>query len=349
MSDSLTKERDLGIEALRILAMFMICTLHVLLQGGVLAAAPLGSAQYRVSWFLESVAYCGVNCYALISGYVGVKARFKWSRLALVWLQVLFYELLLSLYFQIVIPSVMAPSLWLNAVTPIISGEYWYITAYAGMFLFIPVMNIALEKLSRRQVRQCLAAGLILFVFLQVLKQSLDLGLLSGYSTIWLCFLYLLGGYIRLYAAPLSAKKIWLLPLFAVCALLTWVSKLWGRGLLLNYTSPTVLAAAVALLLYFTNTDIKGNAARWLISFVSPTTLAVYLIQTNRLVFGIYMKDRFVGLTAYNAGTMLVYVILSALLIFTACSLIDRVRIWLFSLLRLNKAAQKLDAVLADK
>lgn len=71
--------RNYGIDLLRMLSMFMVSVLHVLGQGSVLSASGKIPLNYAFAWFLEISAYCAVNCYALISGYVGVKSRFKYT------------------------------------------------------------------------------------------------------------------------------------------------------------------------------------------------------------------------------------------------------------------------------
>lgn len=64
-------ERNHGIELLRIFAMLLAAVLHILKKGGVITASEGNLAAYSTVWLLEAAAYCAVNCYALISGYVG--------------------------------------------------------------------------------------------------------------------------------------------------------------------------------------------------------------------------------------------------------------------------------------
>ena len=69
--------RNYGIDILRIVSMIFICMLHILGQGGILLKTEPQSVNYFSSWFLEIFAYCSVDCYALISGYVGVFGRYR--------------------------------------------------------------------------------------------------------------------------------------------------------------------------------------------------------------------------------------------------------------------------------
>ncbi|MDE6723424.1 MAG: hypothetical protein K2J55_04430, partial [Eubacterium sp.] len=63
-------KRNYGIDLLRIVCMIMVPVLHVLGHGGLLEGAEILSVKYEFVWFLEAAAFCAVNCYALISGYV---------------------------------------------------------------------------------------------------------------------------------------------------------------------------------------------------------------------------------------------------------------------------------------
>ena len=75
--------RNYGIDALRLFSMFLIVIMHVLGQGGILNRAT--GHVYRVGWLFESFAYCAVNCFAIISGYVSYSEEekpFRYSRYA---------------------------------------------------------------------------------------------------------------------------------------------------------------------------------------------------------------------------------------------------------------------------
>lgn len=59
-------------------------------RGGVLAYTSGYREKYCTAWFLETVAYCSVDCYALISGYVNKEHDFKISRFIIRWIEVFF-------------------------------------------------------------------------------------------------------------------------------------------------------------------------------------------------------------------------------------------------------------------
>ena len=125
---------------------------------------PWMSSQYLAAgWLLETVALCAVDCFALISGYVGSTAKFRWSRVGNLWLGIVFYTLLITALFAVWMPEVVSKRTWFGAIFPITSNQYWFMTAYVGMFFFIPLMNLMLEKASKRMLTEFLVAVLVVF------------------------------------------------------------------------------------------------------------------------------------------------------------------------------------------
>lgn len=53
--------------------MWYVITLHTLGHGGVLDNLPIGTIRYASDWILETIAYYAVDCFAIISGYVGYR------------------------------------------------------------------------------------------------------------------------------------------------------------------------------------------------------------------------------------------------------------------------------------
>lgn len=128
------KEHNYGIDLLRIIAMFMIVVLHILGPGGILENTNLLSINYNIGWFLEIASYCSVNCYALISGYVGRNAEYKYKNIILLWLRVVFYTLLITMLFAVFSREKVGGQEVINAIFPVMRKQYWYFTQYFCMF-----------------------------------------------------------------------------------------------------------------------------------------------------------------------------------------------------------------------
>ena len=222
------EQRNRGIDLLRMTAMWMVVILHILNKGGVLAtAAPLSAGQ-GTARLLETAAYCAVNCYGLISGYVGVQRRFRYSGALALWLRVAFYTLGITAVFACLMPGSVNGDRVLRAFFPVLFRQYWYVTAYFGMCLFIPFFNLLLNRLSKGQLRLLVLSIVLVFSVLPTLRQK-DVFLTdNGYSVLWLSCLYLLGGILRLCGSQTSRRPASWGAIYAGCVLATWLVRLAG-------------------------------------------------------------------------------------------------------------------------
>lgn len=219
-------KRNYGIDSLRMLAMFMIVILHLLNQGGILNASGRFTSQYEAGWFLQSAAFCAVDVYALISGYVWVNARYRYRNLIELWLQVFFYTVLITALFWLFVPNSVSAIEWLKAIFPVMFNQYWYFSSYVALFMFIPLLNIILEKMEKRELQFCIGMILLFFSCIQTLFYSDAFGTNDGCSAIWLMILYLVGGYIRKYGSSDKGKAVRFLAGYFVIIGVTWLSKL---------------------------------------------------------------------------------------------------------------------------
>ncbi len=339
--------------------MFMVTTLHILGQGGILAHAGVLTLNYEIAWFLEIAAACAVNCYALVSGYVSVNSKFQYSRIVSLWLQVTFYTVIITGIFAIVVPGSVGVKESIKAFFPVPFGHYWYFTAYFGMFFFIPFLNHLLNSLRQRDLQILLFSIIVVFSILPTLRQADVFNTAAGCSTLWLAALYLIGGYIKKYSVGERVRARWFIILYFVCIALTWLSKstvelMTARyfgvakhgSLLVPYTSPTILFAGIALLLFFSNLTLKNRILNKFIGLLAPLSFSVYLIQTEPLVWRYIMKDRFVDYSQYSAIKMTLFISLTAFGIYIFCSLLDLVRAKAFTLLKINRFSERMAQIL---
>lgn len=68
-------KRNYGLDIARICAMCGIIILHILGQGGVLASCEFNSTNYWIAWWVEICAYCSVDLFAILSGWLGIYKR----------------------------------------------------------------------------------------------------------------------------------------------------------------------------------------------------------------------------------------------------------------------------------
>lgn len=341
------KQRDYGIDLLRILAMLMIITLHILYHGGILDNAFY--LYYRKAWFLEVAAYCGVNLYALISGYVGVTHKWKWANIWQLWLQVAFYSVGFSVLFYFYTPTTFSLETVgletiLISIFPVTSQAYWYFTAYVGLFFFMPFLNTYLNQMSKKQLQFFVIAIFFTFSLMPTIFGGDPFKLSGGYGVLWLAFLYIVGAYFRRFPLQFRFHRIVGILIYAVCVFATWYCKIYVPALevLVNYTSPTIFLASIGLMMTFANMKMPTKLGS-IVTNISVLTFGVYLIHDNNLVRAYYISNRFTKLLSEDLQIFPFYVIRNAFIIFAICAVIEFVRNKVFKLLKTKELCNKIE------
>lgn len=349
-----SQKRNYGIDLLRLVAMFMVCLLHVLGQGGVLAAVQRGTAAFGLAWLLEIAAYGAVDCFALVSGYVGIRARWRPRNIVVMWSGVVFWALSAELAYNAIHPGTYTTSDIIKCFFPVLMGSPWYFRSYAAMFPLIPLMNRAVESLDEHECKVALAVLFVCFSSMPLLADGDLAGLAAGYDAFWLALLYLAGACLRksdvLDKATVPRPK-WI---YVACILLGWALYMVGvasgggaegapemlarlyRWVSPNYISPLTVCGAVALLAAFARLELSSGQKK-AIKFSAPAAFGVYIIHSQPCVW-----RHLAGSTAWVATlpvAVLPFVVVGlALAIFAACFALEKIRIWLFVRLRINAA-----------
>lgn len=347
-----SRERNYGIDALRLVSMYMVVVLHILGCGGILQNESAGTGVHIASWIMEHAALVSVNCFALISGYVGLYNKHKLSGLIMQWIQVFTYSAGIMLLLFLLIPEWVSGEEMLHALLPVGYGEYWYFTAYCGSFLFMPLMNAAVQNQNRPQFILSGAGVLFLFVLYPTLIDNNPFQFNKGYSTIWLIILYYIGAGIRKHIViPKKAVPVCLL-VYVGSVLLHWLqNEVQGLKAVssLHYDNILNVSASIALFLAFTVLQPKGITKK-LIQSSASLAFAVYLIHTHPLIFVKMLAERFRSFAGYPVPAMIGAVLGFAALIFMICILIEWCRAKSVQFLQLKqiveKAAQKVSAAI---
>lgn len=350
------KERNIGIDLLRIFSMFLITILHVLGEGGVLDATLWMSKQYIMAWTMEIIAFCSVDCFALISGYVGIKSKFRWYKLVSLWIQVFFYSFIITALFFVFNRKCISNALLINALIPVTSELYWYVTAYFGVFLLMPVLNLGIENISEKAAKQFVTAAFAFFCVLPCIMYQAPYGLASGASMIWIVILYMLGGFLKKYEwlRSLSRKKAILI--FAMSTLVVIIYKVtielgtyrllghaMGGKTFIQYNSPMILLNAIMLLCIFSKIKVESNFIIKLIISFSAATFGVYLIHVHPLVFDNIINGFAYRATNYSITGLIGYVLVMSFIIYVVCSCIDIARLRVFKFFGVDKLLKRVD------
>ncbi len=357
--------RQANYELLRIIAMFMVVTLHYLNHTGMLltAGGEGGGARF-LGMLVESFCIVAVNVYVMISGYFLVEAGFKVKRIVTLVCQVLFYAVMIPLIMMgsgLVVGGGESGIYRLQQyLFPLQSEHYWFAASYVYLYLFTPVLNTAVKAMGRKQLQITIGGLLLLFCGLKSvvpIQFAMDR---FGYDFGWFLCVYLLAAYIRLYGCPFiqDAKRAW--ELYIGCCLLIFAM---GAGLYMinaktgqlayymevpyHYNFILCLLGAAGLFMAFRYVRIPKGKVSELICKLSPLTFGVYLFHEH-----IDIRNEWVGWIeeftgpAAQTGVLgfVVRLLVSVFVVYAAGSFIDAIRLNIFRFIGRYSEKGKLSA-----
>lgn len=323
------KERKYNIDLLRIISIILIVASHYIYHGNI-----VNESNSIINIFLGLLVSIGgklgANIFILISGYFFIENKLKISKVIKMDFKVIIYSLLI--YFILVFSNCIPFDIKdvIKSLFPNISGLYWFFTAFMGLYIVSPILNYIIRNLKKEELRNIVLIGFILLSIIPTVT-SFD-PLYSDF--IWFIYIYLLGGYIRLYYEKMKCDRKYYFILFANL-IITWILTLIlfftsksftmlqsGVYHFTAITSSTIVLSAIIILLIFKNIDIKGVLKKRIILKITPHIFYAYIIHDNPFVRNILWK-KVISEQICNSSFMFLNMILVTLLIFIVCIIID--------------------------
>ncbi len=312
-----THARNVSIELLRIVAMFLILACHFIIHFDwdshhlrmVLPQEPGWRSAFR--FLIVQYGQVGVSIFFIISGYFLVEKSFKWSRLVKTWLQMFCYSVVFLIivlllgtfhhYPMAVEPVMRGPDLYrsiLASVFPFFYNSYWFIGAYLLMLLVAPYLNALFDTLPRRSM------GLLIVLLGFFSIQILIFGRTSNWNNLVYAMLgYLIGGWLRKYYQD-YADRFKTFPMIGIIAVLTafmvafnhyisepsWLVDFMGWKDRIHdgiVPFPIVIGALVFIMISRIDMNQSPAMAQRVICTIAPTTFGIYLIHENWFGFRI--------------------------------------------------------------
>lgn len=328
----MTKKYNLGISLLKVLAMIMVVTLHFLGHGGLLEATDKFSTNYYIAYLLELVCIPAVNLFALTSGYTGVNSSFKPNKIAYIWFETLFYVVVIAFIFSrlglISLSWVEKSYLFI----PILTSQYWYVTAFVLMKLIAPFINSGINKCDVKDITKLVVLVVGVLCISSLLGDPFKLN--RGYGALWLCVMYFVGALISKIDIDVSFNTLVLCYMGIVglnyMVLIKYMSH---TDYVLNYDSLLCVIQSVVMLIMFTKLNIKTN---YFNKFMS-TNLAAYLIGDNKYVRHFVIKNSCVALARLNPLVMVMSLVGMSLVLYITTTFIDRIRLKVFEFCKVSK------------
>ena len=339
--------------------MSYVIILHSLGHGGVLASVAEGSTQFKAAWFLEIWAYGAVDIFALTSGYVvNIKKDTKsfLNSYFVLWLEVVFYSLVCVCSLKAMSFDISKKD-FIEAVFPVFNNNYWYFTALTGLYIIMPAILKFTVNSSRTALKNAFVIVFLFFSVLDVFIKRFIPG--SGYSFVWLSFLFFLGIVIKECQIGQMIKTGYIIIAIPMLTIITWYWRVYGTslnimklsidpGLLVSYVSPTVLGGAILYIILFSRLKVNKTWEK-VIAFLSSGAFAAYLLNDNPLVRQYVITNRFVHLATKPSGSLALLIIIFAGCFLLGAVLIDKIRQILFRVLRVKERTGEAVRIISGK
>lgn len=311
------KTRQSNIEGLRLLSMLMVLNLHSFWGydhgSGIMQA---------LDFFRESTSICAVNVFLIISGYFGIK--WKWKSFYNLVFQVFFY----SFGVYLVACGIGVVDFTLSdfiANGRALYSSWGFITCYIVLYFCAPLLNAFVDKVDSKHL---LITIFVIFIAENFICRScvyLNFGLL-----------YLIGRFLnkskavdslrieagRCYWITTSLMFVFVYVLF-IFANITDAAAMQSLFIGYSYAAPLVILQAVFLFLFFGRIHINSKFINWSAS----SCLAIFLIHMHPAIkeIGYYaVTESFYNLAIWQHC---IYLILLIIGVFFGSILIDRIRI----------------------
>lgn len=271
----------------------------------------------------------------------------------------MFYSLVIRIIFFVTGQKAFSIGSLISCFFPVMTGRYWFITIYFGLYLISPFLNIAIRAMTKKQFTALNVLLFLLFSVWNSLHPSMA-GMNSGggWGLAWFVVLYCAAAWFRMY--NVRDKKIQvgcgLVFMFTpICVtLLLYVANTLNIGIAQNiihhwysYNAAPAYLMSLGLLELFINIDVKSTLISKTATKIAPLTLGVYLIHAHADVSP-WMWET-LNMPQYMEHWSFPAVQLGVTIgVFAVCILLDLIRDIIFDRLGASYIVRKVDAIMPD-
>lgn len=326
----LKKERNSNLELYRIIVMLLIVAHHYVVNSGLLPlmAENPNSADSIFLYLFGMWGKTGINCFVLITGYFMCQSQITVRKALQLLLEVEFYSLVIYLVFVFSGYEIFSVKELIKHILPVKSIGVGFTSCFLVFYLFIPFLTEIVQNLKRESHKRllllCLGTytGLSFFPFISVTM---------NYVT-WFCILFLLASYIRMYESDMNLKNVKWGGVVLICVFLSILSVLFLPKIGLAWSflvsdSNALLAVLTSVSSFMFFKDLHIKQSKW-INIMGGSTFGVLLIHANSDTMRQWLwKDTLDNIGQYGSNTLVAHALLSVLVIFFVCIIIDQIRI----------------------
>ena len=330
--------RSSNIELFRILSMLMIVAHHYVVNSGLINCIDAQSTLRFQDYFLLLFGWggkTGINCFVLITGYFMCTSNITKKKLVKLLGEVYFYTVGLWCIFFFTGYEMFSIKGFLKMIFPFFTVADNFTGCFLLFYLLIPFLNKLIHALREKEHFLLVIWCLAVYVFLPSFVKA---NVVFNYVT-WFSVLYVIASYIRLYpkkwfgnikVTGLIAGAFLLLSWSSVIVLAT-LSRMIGKNVGICYflvsDSNKVLALATAIseFLFFKNLKIGYRRE---INTIAAATFGILCIHANSDTMRRWLwVDVCNNVGAYQGGNVIIHAVVSVVIIYAVCTIIDTIRI----------------------
>jgi hypothetical protein len=332
------ESRKSNIELFRIFSMLFIVAHHYVVNSGLTSLYDFNNITGNTV-FLQVFGAFGkmsINCFTLLTGYFMVKSDFRIEKLLRLWGEVIFYRVVINLIFLICGYSELFTFKYMvkTLFSFVFNVNNGYISTMLCLYMLIPFINLLIKNLNQQMYLRLL--GILIFVYSVIATFSLTNDTWNYLS--WLCLIYIIGAYIRLYPCSLfeSLKagvigSVMALSLMVASILFfDFIAAGFGQAEHYYYMCSDAnkflpMVGAISLFLIFKNINMGHSKV---INKIAASTFGVLLIHANSDIVRLFLwKDFLNNMGCFESPYLVLHAVGSVLGICVVCTLIDMFRI----------------------
>lgn len=248
-------------------------------------------------------------------------------------LEIEFYRIAIYLIFLLTGYSSISIKELLKTFLPVYSIGTGFTNSYLVFFLFIPYLNLLVKTMKENEHRALVIIILIIGTIMPTFLKAPSAFTYVG----WFMAVYFMGAYIRMYPRELFNNNKILGYALGVSLSLSWLSVIFGAyiykrtGISCYYyfvadsNKLMAIVTAISAFLFFKNLHLKYHPV---INKIAASAFGVLLIHANSDLMRQWLwKDLLRNTDAFHEGYFIFHAVVSVVLIYVVCTLIDMARI----------------------
>lgn len=337
------KQRESGIELLRIIAMLLIVSHHMVVHNAFqVAGEPVSARRLMLQQFLCVPGKIGIALFFMISAwFMADRVPTTKSVFRKAWImerELLFWSVFIFIVQLVMNPAIPSVDTVLSTLLPTTRRVWWYATAYMVFLLLSPFIIQGLRSLGRKRHLQCCLAMVFLWGVLYAVPGSdTDIGM----NVVGFVYVFALISYYKWYGTPLRTSTAWIMTVAGIVFIMAWdvivTVGLQGKtmesevlAMVEREWSIPVLAVSFGLFALFRRLRFR-NA---IVNRCAAATFGVYLITDHSFVRNLLWTRYFDMSRFYSTHSCLgvcARFVIIVLGVFAAAMLLDMLRSALFA------------------